>query len=697
MDKNSALILLRKALDNPTAQFRTNQWEAIDQLVNHRKKLLVVERTGWGKSSVYFISTRILRNQGKGPTIIISPLLALMRNQLEAASRLGIRAVSINSTNVAEWQSIKKQVLANDVDALLISPERLANDGFMDDILRPIANRIGLFVVDEAHCISDWGHDFRTDYRRITSILRFMPDGMPVLGTTATANKRVMNDISEQLGNIEIIRGSLVRDSLILQNINLDDPAVRLAWLRENLPKISGSGIIYTLTIRDAIHVADYLNSHGIYVAAYYGSVTHIDYETADDYRRHLEDALYNNKIKALISTSALGMGYDKPDLSFVIHYQAPGSIIAYYQQVGRAGRAIDRAYGVLLAGREDEEIHQFFIRSAFPSQARVDTILSILEQNDGLSVDNLTDNINLRKGQIEQVLKYLSVEQPSPITKIGTRWYRTAVEYVIDKEKISRLTVQKALEWQQVQEYIDYSGCLMNFLQNALDDTSQVPCGRCSSCLKRAIFSGQPNREYILEAGLFLRNSEFPLEPRKLLITGGLPSYGWGRALPFHLRAEVGRVLSQWEDAGWGGMVATDKHKGHFRDELVDAMEEMIKKRWNPEPAPRWITCVPSNRHPELVSNFARRLGEKLGIPFLPVVVKVKETEPQKAQANSSFQCRNLDGVFGIDGDISDEPVILIDDATDSGWTFTIIAALLRQSGSGLVYPVALTSTSVN
>jgi ATP-dependent DNA helicase RecQ len=453
MDRDSALNILRTALNNPEADFRDNQWEAIDQLVNHSKKLLVVERTGWGKSSVYFISTRILRNQGKGPTIIISPLLALMRNQIEAAERLGIKAVTMNSTNQDDWSEVKRQVLANEVDALLISPERLANDNFMESVLRPIAHKIGLFVVDEAHCISDWGHDFRTDYRRITSILKFMPDGMPILGTTATANDRVINDIVGQLGDIEIIRGSLVRDSLTLQNIKLKDQAARLAWLRENIPKLPNSGIIYTLTIRDARHVADYLNGHGINVAAYYGSVYQDGFADSDEYRQHLETALYNNKIKALVSTSALGMGYDKPDLGFVVHYQAPGSIISYYQQVGRAGRGIDKAYGILLSGKEDEEIHHYFKTTAFPAQARVDTILKVLENNNGISVPDILSKLNLRQGQIDQVLKYISVEDPSPVIKIDSKWYRTAVAYEMDKEKIIRASSTIYRTWRMFNE----------------------------------------------------------------------------------------------------------------------------------------------------------------------------------------------------------------------------------------------------
>jgi len=304
MNKAETLELLRMAINDPSGEFREHQWEAIDQIVNMKKKLLVVERTGWGKSSVYFISTKILRNTGSGPTIIISPLLALMRNQIEVAERLGIKAISINSTNPDDWDLYKQMILNNQIDALLISPERLANNNFMDGVLRPVADRIGLFVVDEAHCISDWGHDFRPDYRRITNILTYMPDGMPVLGTTATANDRVIEDIVSQLGNIEVLRGTLTRESLVLQNIKLANQATRLAWIKENINKMPGSGIIYTLTKRDARQVTEWLNNCGIDAAAYYSGITDDNIEDTNQYRNYVEDLLFNNEIKALVATS---------------------------------------------------------------------------------------------------------------------------------------------------------------------------------------------------------------------------------------------------------------------------------------------------------------------------------------------------------------------------------------------------------
>lgn len=696
MDKQEAVGLLRKALNLPDATFREGQWEAIEKLTVSKEKLLVIQRTGWGKSSVYFISTRILRDQGKGPTIIISPLLALMRNQIEAAERLGINAVSINSTNFEDWKAIQNEVLKNKVDALLISPERLANERFIDEILFPIADKIGLFVVDEAHCISDWGHDFRPDYRRIVGILKVMPKGLPVLGTTATANDRVVADIEEQLGGINVLRGALTRESLKLQNIVLKDQASRLAWLKENIPNLEGSGIIYVLTKRDARTVTQWLNDCGIDTAAYYSGVEDENFDDTASYRAFLEDSLYNNDIKALVATTALAMGYDKPDLNFVIHFQAPDSIISYYQQVGRAGRAINSAYGVLLSGQEDADVQQYFRESAFPPEETVEMILQALEDYDGLSIPKLQEVLNIKYGQITQTLKYLSVEEPSPIIKVGTQWKRSAVSYTMDTEKIERLTNQRILEWNIVQDYINTEGCLMMFLQKELDDPNRAPCGKCVNCLRKAILPNTVSHDNIVEASIYLKHSEFDILPRKQIATNALPEYGWSGRLN-DLIAETGKVLSRWGDAGWGKMVADDKHNGHFRDELVEAMYEMIVDRWQPDPFPEWLTCIPSLRHPELVPEFAKRLAEKLGIPYMPIIIKVKDTEPQKEQENSFHQCHNLDGVFQISGIVENKPVFLIDDAIDSGWTFTIATTLLKKSGAGLVYPVALTSTSVS
>ncbi len=691
-----ALALLRHALDDKAATFRDGQWDAIDALVNRRERLLVVQRTGWGKSSVYFIATRILRDRGLGPTLIVSPLLALMRNQIGAAERLGIRALSINSTNRDEWPALKRQILGNQADALLISPERLSNDGFVQDVLLPVANSIGMLVVDEAHCISDWGHDFRPDYRRLVNVLQRMPENLPILGTTATANDRVIADVQAQLGNIKIQRGSLIRDSLALQVMKLPSQAARLAWLAEHLPALPGTGIVYTLTKRDADQVATWLNNKGIVARAYYSGVTGDGFPESDSYRQHLEEQLLNNEIKTLVATTALGMGYDKPDLGFVIHYQAPGSIVAYYQQVGRAGRAIDLAYGVLMSGDEDDDIHEYFRKSAFPREKSVASILQALADSDGLTTAQIEEAANLRHGQIEQVLKFLSVDSPAPIIKDGSRWKRTPISYRMDHERIRRLTAQRETEWDEIQGYLSAPGCLMEYLADSLDDENAAPCGKCSNCLGKPIVDPSFSRTQAIDASRFLRHSESPLECNKQVARDAFIEYGLQGNLPQNLRAETGRVLSRWGDAGWGQLVADDKHSGRFRDELVEAVAEMLTARWKPNPGPQWVTCVPSRNHPTLVPDFAGRLAKRLGIPFMASVTKVRVNEPQKEQQNRFHQCRNLDGVFTITGAISREPVLLVDDVVDSGWTMTTIAALLLRSGSGAVWPVALATSSV-
>ena len=695
-DRSVARSLLQVALDDQDADFRKGQWEAIDALVNKRGRLLVVQRTGWGKSSVYFIATRILRDGGRGPTLIVSPLLALMRNQIQAARRLGIRAETINSTNRENWPSLQKDVRRGKVDALLISPERLANDEFVANVLMPISDGIGLLVVDEAHCISDWGHDFRPDYRRLANVLRHMPVNVPILGTTATANNRVIEDVQTQLGNVGVQRGVLMRETLALQNLKLPSQSARLAWLAEHVNALPGTGIIYVLTRRDADQVARWLQQRGIAASPYYSNARSEGFKDSDAYRQHLEERLLQNELKALVATSALGMGYDKPDLGFVIHYQAPGSIVAYYQQVGRAGRGISYAVGIMMSGHEDEEIHEYFRRTAFPKEEWVQSILALLAEGDGLTTRELEGAVNLRHAQIQQVLKYLSVESVAPIIQSGSTWRRTPVPFQMDRAKVQRLTRQRASEWKEVQAYLGASGCLMQFLAEALDDIDPQPCGRCASCTGRPVVDASYSRETATDAARFLGRSEFPLECNKQVASGAFREYGFTANLREEHRANAGRVLSRWGDAGWGSLVAEDKHDGRFRDELVTAAADMLNHRWQPSPRPTWVTCVPSARHRMLVVDYSMRLAEALELPFEPVVTKVKENEPQKLQQNRYHQCRNLDGVFAISGQPPAGPVLLVDDVVDSRWTLTIVSALLRRAGSGPVWPFALATASL-
>ena len=687
MIQKEALSLLRRALNNSTAEFRDGQWEAIAAITEHQSRLLVVQRTGWGKSFVYFLATRLLRDKGKGITLLISPLLALMRNQIAAAERIGIRAQTINYSNKEEWEKVENNLMVGKVDILLISPERLANENFRENILIYIAKNIGLFVVDEAHCISDWGHDFRPDYRRIARILQALPKNIPVLATTATANNRVVDDITVQLGaNLKIFRGLLTRDSLQLQNIYLPSYCDRLGWLAEHLPNIPGSGIIYTLTVRDTEIVANWLKSQGINVAAYHSKKN-------TEEKEELEQQLLNNEIKALIATVALGMGFDKPDLGFVIHYQRPGSVVHYYQQVGRAGRAVENAYGILLSGEEDEEITNYFIETAFPPEAHNQAILDALNQaEDGLSVPMLEEKLNLTNGQINKVLKLLSIETPSPIKKIQSKYYATPINYQTDTEKIARLNEIRHQEQARMLDYMHSQECLMQFLRKELDDPNPSPCGKCAICLGKPLLPGNVSSRFVTEAVQFLRTREQIIETRKVWPKNALLTYNLTGKISKDLQAEIGRSLSIWNDAGWGQFVEKGKYKdNHFEDSLVQATYDMIQ-RWQPQPFPTWVTCIPSLTHPELVPNFARRLAKKLGLPFVPCIIKIRQASLQKDMSNGYQKAHNLDGAFkiynweGIRGN-----VFLVDDIVDSRWTFTVVAALLRNAGSGKVFPLAL------
>ena len=691
-----ALQHLRLAMAHPEADFREGQWEAIDHIVNQRGKVLCIQRTGWGKSMVYFVAAKLMRAQGHGVTLIISPLLALMRNQIEAANRLVLNALTINSTNTDEWNTVRQTLLNDGADLLLISPERLANDEFVATVLQPIAARISLLVIDEAHCISDWGHDFRPDYRRIGQVLERLPSNIAVLATTATANRRVEADVADQLGgNVQVQRGALMRTSLHLQVMRVPGQADRLAWLADQIPALPGSGIVYALTTRDTERVANWLRQNGINAQAYHSDLD-------DEQRQRLERALLANDVKCLVATTALGMGYDKPDLTFVIHFQTPGNVVAYYQQVGRAGRAIPQAYGVLLSGEEDDTINAFFRMAAFPPEWQVERILRALDEaDDGLRGRDLEREVNLRPSQIEKVLKLLVVEPRSPVVRIDGKWYRTPNAFAMDHERIAHLTRQRELEWEQMQEYVANRCCSMQFLAAALDDDTGDPCGRCAVCLQRPLLPVDTQPATLIAARQFMRHSEMTLSLKKQWDLPALGQYAqqfrWnGVNIPHDLRGRDGRVLSRWGEPVWGALVARGKAAGRFDDELVQAAVDLIQNRWPEAARAAWVTYIPSLRHPDLVPDFARRLADALGIHLRNAIQKVRETEPQKTMENRFHQCHNLDAAFVVDPEqCYRDPVILVDDAVDSAWTLTLAAALLRQAGVEEVLPFALATTA--
>lgn len=696
--KDIALTYLREMTGSPVADFHQDQWESIDELVNRQNQLLVVQRTGWGKSAVYFIATKIRRTKGFGPTLIVSPLLSLIRNQIDSAAKLGLNVVSYNSSmDKNEKQAAEDQILASKVDAIIIAPEQLGQSYFAENILNKISGNIGLFVVDEAHCISDWGHDFRPDYGRIVRVLQNMPQNLPVLATTATANNRVVDDIKNQLGErLSIIRGALTRKSLQLHNLSISNKSERLAWLAENLKSIEGTGIVYAKTTKDCEIVAGFLQQQGIDAHAYHSQLD------SDEAKANLEVALINNNIKALVATSALGMGFDKPDLSFVIHFQSPGNVVEYYQQVGRAGRGIDNAIGVLMLGHEDARIQQYFIENAFPKESQINQLLEVIEQKDGCKISDLEPEVNFSLGTIREIIKFLMIEHPSPILKDGNQFFRTQFDYQLPQEKIERLNSVKQREWESLNRYLEHDGCLMQYLSNELDDPDCEPCGKCQNCRPESKLSEASDPNLVLLANDYLRHRYIKIKPRATFASSGNNArLAFGEyKFPYSdnkLKIESGLALSSWKDGGWGDLAAEGKRLGDFSEDLIPPMLKMINSL-DYEDRPSWLTYIPSPRHPNLVRNFAHKLASALGVECKDSIYVAKVREPQKTMENSFFQSKNLDGAFGLEPSQGyAAPVWLLDDAVDSRWTFTVAGALLRRNGVPKVIPIALTSTSKN
>jgi ATP-dependent DNA helicase RecQ len=672
--EDEALAVLRRAL-GPTARFRDGQLDAIEALVEQRSRVLVVQRTGWGKSAVYFVATRMLRDRGAGTTIIVSPLLALMRDQIEAATRLHLHAVTINSSNKEEWERAEQDLLGGEVDLLLVSPERFNNPDFSARLLDPLTRSVGLFVIDEAHCISDWGHDFRPDYRRLVRVLERMPARVPVLCTTATANDRVVEDIRHQLGaELRVLHGSLDRESLSLHSVRIPTVVERLAWLAQWIPQMSGSGIVYCLTVADTARVADWLNVKGIPAAAYSG-------ETEKELRPEIERQLKANELKVVVATSALGMGFDKPDLAFVVHFQSPDSPVAYYQQVGRAGRAVEHAEVVLLWSERDEDIWQYFLEHGLPVQWHAEQVVEYLEaEADWVGQRDIEVNVNMPSSRIAGLLKVLDVE--GAVEKERSKYRRTLRAWRFDSARIERVRNARLTEHQDMRDYATATECRMAFLRKALDDIDVSPCGRCDNCAGNR-YGSKTDPNLVGQALSFIRRRPIEIEPRKRWL--GHRSGAISNAV------EPGRALCYLTDPGWGDQLLDAKHSGRpLSDELVEAAAALIE-----DCMPGFdgtLVYVPSlDPTRTLVENFATRLAASLDVRLSDCLVKLRQNAPQKLMENSAQQIHNVDGVFGIRGRAPSGPVLLVDDIVDSRWTMTVLGDLLVAAGADPVYPFAI------
>jgi ATP-dependent DNA helicase RecQ len=698
-----------RALAGPDAALRDDQWTAIRALVTERRRALVVQRTGWGKSAVYFTATALLRARGFGPSVIVSPLLALMRNQIEAAGRAGIRARTVNSANTDEWDQVYAEVAAGQVDVLLVSPERLSNPGFRDLVLPKLIVAAGMLVVDEAHCISDWGHDFRPDYRRLRALLEDLPPGIPVLATTATANARVTRDVAEQLGTGQqgetlVLRGPLDRRSLHLGVVSLPAAQQRLAWLADQLGELTGSGIIYTLTVAGAHETAAFLRDRGHDVLAYTGQDDHSE-------RAAAEESLLANEIKALVATSALGMGFDKPDLGFIVHLGAPPSPIAYYQQIGRAGRATERADVVLLPGREDRDIWAYFASLAFPPETVVrSTLAALADAGRALSTAALETRVDLSRGRLEMMLKVLDTD--GAVRRVSGGWTATGVPWNYDGERYARVAAERSREQRAMLGYAATGECRMEYLRRELDDPEAEPCGRCDNCTGRR-WPSEVSPDAAAQAGGRLLRPGVEITPRRMWPTGmaGLGIDVSGKIGP-EVSAEPGRALGRLTDLGWGPRLrallaeapdAPDAD-GDVPDDLIAAVVKILAA-WDWDRRPAGVVAVPSRSRPRLIGSLAARIAEIGRLPHLGDLGYRDEAasldRPAGRQYNSAQRLsavwRELTvpapvaaAVAGLGG-----PVLLVDDLVESGWTMTVAARLLREAGAPAVLPLTLAVTT--
>ena len=668
-----ALELLATLTGRPAAAFHDGQWEAIRALVADRRRALVVQRTGWGKSAVYFIATKLLREDGAGPTLLVSPLLALMRNQIAAAERMGVRAATVNSSNTDEWDEVVGALHGGAVDLLLVAPERLANRRFREEVLAAVGPTAGMLVIDEAHCISDWGHDFRPDYRRIVRVLDLLPPNVPVLACTATANDRVVADVVAQLGtDLLVQRGPLGRDGLALHVLDLPTPAERLAWLAAAVPTLAGTGIVYCLTVRDAEVVTGWLLANDIAAASYTG---------ASFGREAIEQQLLGNDVKVVVATSALGMGFDKPDLAFVVHFQAPGTPVAYYQQVGRAGRQLERSTGVLLRGAEDADIQDWFIARAFPSAEEAEQVVDILETAaDWVKLADLEAEVNVRPSRIELLMKNLEVD--GAIETDGKRYRRTLAPWNYDAERTRTITALRREEQAQMLAYAHDVSCRMAFLRQRLDDPAPEPCGICDRCSGDSLALALP-AALRGRAAAFLRSQPFVIEPRK--------QWADRTKIPEAERTAPGRALGRWGDGAWGDVVRESRrHHTPLGADLVEAAADLVRS-WQPDPAPTWITWVPSARHPSPLAEAAAALGTALGLPVVDALAAAGTARPQAELDNSAQQHGNVAGTFTAKVALPGGPVLLLDDTVGSRWTLTEAGAVLRRAGCPVVVPLAL------
>jgi ATP-dependent DNA helicase RecQ len=685
------------AMAGPDAELRDDQRTAIAALCEPAARVLVVQATGWGKSAVYWAATAVRRSEGAGPTLVVSPLLSLMRDQVAAAGRAGLRAATLNSSNIDDWSGVEADLRSGELDVLLVSPERLANPGFGRRVLDGLAGRLGLLVIDEAHAVSDWGHDFRPDYRRVSDVLQRLNPSTPVLATTATANQRVTDDVAHQMtpepgadgSGTLVLRGRLARASLELSVVDRLSPLERYAWVVDHLPRLAGSGIVYALTVADADRLAAAIRDvHGdtVPVAAYTGQLE-------AGVRHDLEDALRDNRLKALVATSALGMGYDKPDLGFVVHVGAPPSPVSYYQQVGRAGRAIDHAHAVLLPSDADSGVWEWFATSTIPVPEQVRAVLDVLDRSPGepMSVVAIEAQSGVRRGRVELMLKQLAVD--GVVERVEGGWLGSGVAWSYDAEHYDGVVAVRRREADIMRAYVRGERCLMELLQESLDDPAAEPCGRCSVCRGRlpADLEGRPSPETVRAVTGLLRGQVHVLEPRKMWPGGAFGSKG---RIPADEAHAPGRTLVFADAPEWRETVsAMFSRDAPAPEDVLEGAVRLLASWRDTWPArPEVVVDLTATGSPVLTASVADHLARvgRLERASLAGPATPPDLRELSSADEAAFWRDHLDA-GPVAATVQGRTVLLLVDATSSLWPITIGSAVLRRAGAATVLPLLL------
>jgi ATP-dependent DNA helicase RecQ len=689
-DRAATAAAVIAAVAGQHAVLREDQATAVAALCEPSSRVLVVQATGWGKSAVYWVATAVRRSEGAGPTLVVSPLLSLMRDQVAAAQLAGLTAATVNSSNIEVWSAIETDLSAGKIDLLLVSPERLANPGFGRRVLDRLAGDIGLLVIDEAHAVSDWGHDFRPDYRRVSDVLRRLNPTTPVLATTATANARVTRDVAAQLGaSTLVLRGPLARPSLQLAVLDTLSPLERYAWVVDNLPRLPGSGIVYTLTVADARRLAAALQAahgDGVAVAAYTGDLDGPE-------RERLEDSLRRNELKALVATSALGMGYDKPDLGFVVHVGSPPSPVSYYQQVGRAGRGIDHALVVLLPSTADAGVWDYFATSTIPDPEQVGRLLRGLQGYGAgapATVPALEAETGLRRGRVELMLKQLAVD--GAVERVEGGWVLTGSEWAFDADHYDGIVATRRREAEIMQAYIQGRRCLMQLLQESLDDPSAQPCGRCSVCLGSlpVPLAARPDPATVRAVSGLLRGETHVLEPRKMWPGGAFGSRG---KIPADRVAEAGRTVVFADAPEWRDLVQQAfGHDAPAPGELKTACVDVLARwRGSWSTRPEIVVSLAAAGFETLTATVADHIAEVGRLARAAITVASRPG----ADVGSAEEAAGWRDGLVLDptarAAVESHAVLLVVDATSTLWPITVAAAQLRSAGASVVLPLLL------